>query len=188
MRLNELISNILEKNQFPYDTISGLSLIPFRQEILNCDEFSEVEELIIVDVPTTMIDEEKIIVKTRISPKNFIFGKKVILYSFQLTPPTYDPKNMIEPIDNIGLYSPLLFNYEKDTSPYRNIILKFSPDISWMEDEIDVDDLNKKIPINSVREKLHRNLDLILDNPERFIPKGNRGLIIRGVFELKEIK
>ncbi len=145
----------------------------FRERILQCEEFSETKDLIIMDSPNQEIFGKVIEAKTMKMPnENFKFIGPVALYTFFLTPPIYKlEKFILEENSNIGLITPLF--YSPEFEPIRKIILNFTPDNRHSLSE------------KEFRAQLHQNLDILLDNPKLYTPEGERALLVRGSFKIK---
>jgi hypothetical protein len=170
MKLKELIEQILgdlqtETNIIDVfnDTLTGekkLSLI--KDKLLECEEFSECEELLFLDKPVyeDTINDKKYLVETfKVYDGHKISGK-VWLYSIMLTPKMY--QNEFTTVkDGAGitpiLYNPITFN------PMKKIMLEFNPQ----------DNPNQ----------LHDLMDKVINNPSEYEIKGERYALIRCYIE-----
>jgi hypothetical protein len=154
-------------------SLPSIKIKEFRDQILQCEEFSETKDLIIMDMPNQEVFGKVIESKTMKMPdENFKFIGPVALYTFFLTPPIYKLEKFIsEENNNIGLITPLF--YSPDFEPIRKIILNFSPDNKHFLNE------------NELRAQLHQNLDILLNDPKSFTPEGERSLLVRGSFKIK---
>jgi hypothetical protein len=61
--------------------------------------------------------------------------------------------------------------------PTKKIVLTFSPEM--VQDILNIDTEQEQ------RQILHKLLDDVLDNPEEYRVKGERGILVRGVFKTK---
>jgi hypothetical protein len=85
----------------------------------------------------------------------------------------FDPKTMHTPVLDGACITPTM--YDPTTfEPKKKIVLEFSPEALQ-------DDVNSTEEVK--RKQLHETLDKILDNPENYQIKGERGLLVRGYFE-----
>lgn len=204
MKLQELINEILSsgelKNKKGYavkvegltdSTIYGEELEPYIDRIKQCEEFSECDEIVIMKYPVT-IDEEKNKIQNKtykVVPQQKFKGKCYLL-SLALTPEMYDPKKMYEPVLDGACITPTLYDPETFI-PRKKIVLEFSPEAS-QDQSIYV--LGNPSMINDLettqqeqlRKKLHETLDKVFDNPEMYQVKGEKGVMIRGAFEVVE--
>jgi len=171
MKLKNLVISIVGDKED--QNIVGLENI--REQILQCDEFSETKNLIIANSPAFNCLGKVITCTSWKALEDFKFKGTVCLYALSLTPVVYRAEDLFDiPLDKIGAISPIIYhpdNYE----PTKKIILSFSPDSSVLE---------KKGVKNEtqLRAMLHKNLDIILDNTKEFQPEGYKALIIRGYF------
>lgn len=204
MKLQELINEILSsgelKNKKGYlvnvqgltdNMIYGEELEPYLERIKQCDEFSECDEIVIMKYPVTL-DENNNSIQPKIYKvvPNQKFKGKCYLLSLALTPEMFDPKKIHEPVLNGACITPTIYNSET-FEPKKKIVLEFSPEVaqdqyiyglgtpSMIEDA-------EKNGETILRKQLHETLDKILDNPENYQIKGEKGVMVRGVFELVE--
>jgi hypothetical protein len=116
------------------------------------------------------------------------FKGKCYLLSLALTPEMFDPKKIHEPVLYGACITPTIYNPET-FEPKKKIVLEFSPEIS--QDKTiyaygnpsminDIEDTYEQ----QLRKQLHETLDKILDNPELYQVKGEKGVMVRGIFEL----
>jgi len=128
------------------------------------DEFSECD-LDIIDSP--IFDG----VQTQVLKlgKNTRFKGKMLLYSITLTPTMYNPESFRKPIKDGCVITPTIYNPE-DFTPFKEIIIRFN-----VEAEPGITEEMKK-------EEIKRRLEDILNNPKDYETKGERGILIRGVF------
>jgi hypothetical protein len=200
MKIQELIKEILESEEFQIkknksgifnETIYGEELEPYLERIKQCEEFSECEELIIIKLPVTKLENGKnAIPLTYKLGEGLKFKGKCHLLSLALTPEMFDPKKIHEPVLDGACITPTIYDPET-FEPKKKIVLEFSPEIS--QDKTiyaygnpsminDIEDTYEQ----QLRKQLHETLDKILDNPENYQIKGEKGVMVRGAFELVE--
>jgi len=182
MKLQELVLDIFSSGEYPKtdlkfgysnETIYGEDLEQFKERILQTEEFSECEELIILKHPTVDLDGEVKLVETRRLGENQKFKGKCYLLSLAHTPEMFDPKTMHTPVLDGASITPTMYD-PVTFQPKRKIVLEFSAES--IKDDINSTEEDK-------RKQLHETLDKILDNPEYYQVKGYRGILIRGLFE-----
>jgi len=204
MKLQELINEIFSsgelKNKKGYlvnvngltdNTIYGEELEPYLERIKQCEEFSECEEIVIMKIPVTLDENNKNIqTKNYKVLTNHKFKGKCYLLSLYLTPEMFDPKKIHEPVLDGACITPTIYN-PITFEPKKKIVLEFSPEIS--QDQTiyafgnpsminDVENTQQE----QLRKRLHETLDKIFDNPEIYQVKGEKGVIVRGMFEVVE--
>ena len=184
MKLKEVLKEILSKPIEPMDkfglmdtTLYGEQLTEYKEQILSCDEFSECDELTILKTPMMSIDDKPYSVQTYRLGEGQKFKGKCYLLSLALTPEMYDPNTLHEPVKDGATLTPLLYD-PQTFKPNRKIVLNFSPERE-MGSSTD--------PDGDVKRELHELLDKVLDNPSDYTVKGDRGVLVRGVFEKNEI-
>jgi hypothetical protein len=204
MKLQELINEILSsgelknKKGFLVDvkgltdnTIYGEDLEPYLERIKECEEFSECDEIVIMKHPVTL-DENNNTIQPKIYKlvPNQKFKGKCYLLSLALTPEMFDPKKIHEPVLDGACITPTI--YSPDTfEPKKKIVLEFSPEISQdktiygLGSPSMIEDAEKNGEV-ILRKQLHETLDKILDNPENYQIKGEKGVMVRGMFEIVE--
>lgn len=179
MKLAELLQ-ILFKNG-PIDNfnndigdylISGDMLKNYKDELMKCDEFSEVLDIQFVTLPSIETNNTSTHVKSYIVKEGMKLQGNVILYSISLTPEMYSPN--FEIVKNgasisPSIYSPITF------TPYKIISLTWTPELAQ--------DISVTFGENELRKRLHDTLDDILDNPDEYRIKGQRSIMIRGLFD-----
>jgi hypothetical protein len=187
MKLKELIDEILSSGELGNKkgylvnvkgltdtTIYGEELEPYIDRIKQCEEFSECDEIVIMKHPVTLDENKKTIqsLTYKVGP-NQKFKGKCYLLSLALTPEMYDPKKIHEPVLDGACITPTM--YDPTTfEPKKKIVLEFSPEALQ-------DDINSTEEVK--RKQLHETLDKILDNPESYQVKGEKGVLVRGLFE-----
>lgn len=184
MKLKELIAEITSSTECLY----GEELNPYKERILQCEEFSECEELIIMKYPVTILENgrnvQNVTYKQQEGQK---FKGKCYLLSLSLTPQMFDPKTMHTPVLDGACITPTM--YDPTTfEPKKKIVLEFSPEfaqdytIYGLGSPSMIKDAEKNGE-TIIRKQLHETLDRILDNPDSYEIKGERALLVRGYFE-----
>ena len=169
MKLKELLEKFGQLDEFSNapSLYGKKQLEPLKEQILQCDEFSECTELHILDFPKIefKIDNKILLVQTYKPTDKSRFKGKCYLLSLSLTPEIYDPSLIITPVKDGAAISQSI--YDPNTfMPTKKILLEYNP----------YDD-------SSDRNYLHKLLDNVLDNPEDYRVKGEKYLMIRGIFE-----
>jgi hypothetical protein len=177
MKLKELLTNTFGENvSYPNDQLGKLKLEPLKEELLKCDEFSECEGIEFMEFPVQLIEGKSYSAQTMKLGDNTKFDGKVFLYNLSFTPEMFDPNSLHTPVKNGALITPALYN-PITFEPTKKIVLTFSPemvqDVSGANDEL------------TLRNDIHKLLDDVLDNPEEYKVKGERGVLVRGVFKTK---
>lgn len=204
MKLQELINEILSsgelKNKKGFavkvegltdSTIYGEELEPYLERIKQCEEFSDCDEIVIMKFPVTTDEQGNgVTTKTyKIVPQQKFKGKCYLL-SLALTPEMYDPKKIHESVLDGACITPTLYDPET-FMPKKKIVLEFSPEASQDQS---IYALGNPSMINGLennhqeqlRKKLHETLDKVFDNPEMYQVKGEKGVMVRGAFEVVE--
>jgi hypothetical protein len=181
MKLKELLDQIFKDNPIPtnkfgisdYTLYGSQTLEPLKDKLLECDELKNLYSLRFVDTPTFRAGDETYTVETyKLMDVSKFKGAGVIL-SIALTPEMYDPNVLIKPVKDGAAISPTFYN-PTNFEPYKRILLEFSP-------ERKQDGISNHEEI--VRQELHDLLDKVLDNPEDYRVKGERSVLIRGIFQ-----
>lgn len=166
MKIKELIPLWITE----LDHVTGFSVAVKKQImkenfelIKNCDEFSDVDELILLESPMVKDGEGNIIdIPTFKLNDKMKFKGKCYIYSISETPKTYNTEDLLTPVKDGVSVSPILYNY-KDFSPYKTIVLPYN--------------------FNEPSEKLHELLDKVLDNIDEYTIPFTNDILIRGIFE-----
>ena len=197
MKLQELLSEIFSSGEYPkvnsrfgivHETIYGEDLEQFKERILQTEEFSECEELIIMKHPIIAVENGKTVHNlTYKHQEGQKFKGKCYLLSLALTPEMFDPKTMHTPVLDGACITPTM--YDPTTfEPKKKIVLEFSPEM--VQDQYIyavgspsmIEEAEKNVE-SIIGKQLHETLDKILDNPELYRVKGEKGLLVRGYFE-----
>ena len=184
MKLKELIAEITSSTEYLY----GEELEPYKERILQCEEFSECEELIIMKYPVTILENGRTVQNvTYKQQEGQKFKGKCYLLSLSLTPQMFDPKTMHTPVLDGACITPTM--YDPTTfEPKKKIVLEFSPEFSQdqyiygLGTPSMIEEAEKNVE-SIIRKQLHETLDKIFDNPESYEIKGERSLLVRGYFE-----
>jgi len=168
MKLQELVKDLFEErlNDVYFNTpeLSNNELELMKEALMKCDEFKEATEFVILSTP--FVDNGKNPIKTDTIKigDNIKFKNRVYLYNIMQTPEMFDPKTMHVPVKNGACITPV--QYDPITFiPRKQILLSVN-----VEQEMD-------------RKATHDLLDDILDNPKEYSVKGERGILVRGIFE-----
>ena len=197
MKLQELLSEIFSSGEYPkvnsrfgivHETIYGEDLEQFKERILQTEEFSECEELIIMKHPIIAVENGKTVHNlTYKHQEGQKFKGKCYLLSLALTPEMFDPKTMHTPVLDGACITPTM--YDPTTfEPKKKIVLEFSPEFSQdqyiygLGSPSMIEEAEKNVE-SIIGKQLHETLDKILDNPELYRVKGEKGLLVRGYFE-----
>jgi hypothetical protein len=99
------------------------------------------------------------------------------LLSLALTPEVFNPDTIHTPVKDGACITPLVYNPET-FKPLRKIVLEYNPERA--QDGLIDGDYELKMEMKDL-------LDKVLDNPYDYQVKGERGVLVRGVFEKNEI-
>lgn len=158
MKLREILT---EKYFEGNPNIQGKYLELLLSLISTADEFSECEVRLSKDAKKSLTHK-------------FENGRKYkgiyYIYSISETPLIYDPNKLYEPVKDGGAITPTFYD-PLNFTPYKKIILQLSPEAS------ESDEYKK--------EKLRNLLNDILDRPEDYQSKGERGFLIKGYVQDK---
>ena len=182
MKLQELLSEIFSSGEYPkvnsrfgivHETIYGEDLEQFKERILQTEEFSECEELIIMKHPIIAVENGKTVHNlTYKHQEGQKFKGKCYLLSLALTPEMFDPKTMHTPVLDGACITPTM--YDPTTfEPKKKIVLEFSPEfnqdqyIYGLGSPSMIEEAEKNVE-SIIGKQLHETLDKILDNPELY--------------------
>lgn len=186
MKLKELLTEIFggtpnNDHQFGFDglTLYGRDdLSQYKERILQCEEFSECTELNFMNMPMILSNDDA---PLKADTYKLVEGQKFkgvcYLLSLALTPEVFNPDTLHTPVKDGACITPLVYNPET-FKPLRKIVLEYSPERA--QDGIVDGEYELKMEMKSL-------LDKVLDNPYDYQVKGERGVIVRGVFEKNEI-
>ncbi len=194
MKLKELLDEIFKDGPKPindgsfitdYCLYGSKNLEPYKQKLLECDEFKGLSDIVFVDLPTFELNGKTVIVPTyKVGDETKFKGVGYIL-SVSLTPKIYDPNKLHTPVKDGAVITPTTYN-SQTLEPSKKIVLEFSPEMA--QDNVINKILGKvegstEDPDSILRKHLHDLLDKVLDNPKEYVPEGHRGVMIRGVFD-----
>ena len=187
MNLKEKLVKILknrksEPGQGPFNqdlTIyGGLQLETIKEILLEDETFKDCKPLNFLSQPTIEIDGKAMTAQSIKWSEGLKLKGKSYLLSLSLTPELYNPDSIYDVVKDGAAITPTLYDPET-FKPKRKIVLEFSPERK-QDFVINDEDI--------VRLELHALLDKVLDDPDTFRVKGERGLLIRGIFEEIESK
>jgi len=171
MKLKELL---LKRFIGPNDQFTKLELEPLKEELLECDEFLGCEEINFMEAPIEIINDSTYVAQTMKIGNDTEFVGTPYIYNISFTPEIYDPNSVHKPVKDGAAITPLLYN-PTTFEPSRKIVLQFNPE--GLMDE--TSDETKKQEIRDLLEK-------VLQNPKEYVIKGERGIMVRGVFETEK--
>ena len=187
MNLKEKLVEILknrksEPGQGPFNQdltlYGGLQLETIKEILLEDETFKDCEPLNFMSHPTIVIDDKPMVAQSIKWSEGLKLKGKCYILSLSLTPEMYNPDSIHTVVKDGAAITPTLYD-PKTFKPKRKIVLEFSPERK-QDFQINDDDI--------VRLELHALLDKVLDDPDTFRVKGERGLLIRGIFEEIESK
>lgn len=180
MKLKELLTNTFGENvSYPNDQFKKLELESLKEELLKCDEFSECEGIEFMEFPVQLIEGKSYSAQTMKLGDNTKFDGKVFLYNLSFTPEMFDPNSLHTTVKNGALITPALYD-PMTFEPTKKIVLTWSPE---MAQDLLVPNNNEVTLKNDIR----KLLDDVLENPEEYQIKGERGILVRGVFKTKNV-
>ena len=180
MKLKELLTNTFGENvSYPNDQFKKLELESLKEELLKCDEFSECEGIEFMEFPVQLIEGKSYSAQTMKLGDNIKFDGKVFLYNLSFTPAMFDPNKIHTPVKNGAAITPALYD-PMTFEPTKKIVLTWSPE---MAQDLLVPNNNEVTLKNDIR----KLLDDVLENPEEYQIKGERGILVRGVFKTKNV-
>ncbi len=191
MKLKELLEDVFKDGEKkPYNipsSVGNINLIglknytlygedelsDIKEKLLECEEFSEVTELEFMSTPIISVDGNPLMAQSfKINDGVRLMGKGYLL-SVMLSPEMYDPNKVNQPVKDGACITPTFYNPET-FEPTKKIVLTYSPERP--ANEMGSEEL--------IRQELHDLLDKVFDNPEEYAVKGERGVLVRGVFEV----
>lgn len=188
MKLKELLTEIFGEtpnndHQFGFDglTLYGRdNLSQYKERILQCEEFSECTELNFMNMPTILSNDD-LPLKADTYKLVLVEGQKFkgvcYLLSLALTPEVFNPDTLHTPVKDGACITPTVYNPET-FKPLKKIVLEYSPERA--QDGLVDGEYELKMEMKDL-------LDKVLDNPYDYQVKGERGVIVRGVFERNEL-
>ena len=181
MKLKELLTNTFGENvSYPNDQFKKLELESLKEELLKCDEFSECEGIEFMEFPVQLIEGKSYSAQTMKLGDNTKFDGKVFLYNLSFTPEMFDPNSLHTTVKNGALITPALYD-PMTFEPTKKIVLTWSPEMA--QDVVGHHNNFEATLKNDIR----KLLDDVLKNPEEYRVKGERGILVRGVFKTKNV-
>ena len=179
MKLKELLTEKFEGRELEFPSYQFLKkdLEPIKEELLKCEEFMFCDDIVFIDLPAQIIDDTTLTSQTFKIGDNTKFKGKVYLYNLSLSPIMYDPNKLLTPVKNGAAIGPTIYD-PTDFTPRKHILLTWNPEMSQ-----DIIGLQKEL---TFKNDIHKLLDDVLNNPEEYKVKGERGLLLRGVCETVE--
>ena len=186
MKLKELLTEIFGETPQRDDTFGfdGLTLYgrdnlePYKERILQCEEFSECTELNFMNMPMILSNDD---LPLKADTYKLVEGQKFkgvcYLLSLALTPEVFNPDTLHTPVKDGACITPTVYNPET-FKPLKKIVLEYSPERA--QDGLVDGEYELKMEMKDL-------LDKVLDNPYDYQVKGERGVIVRGVFERNEL-
>jgi hypothetical protein len=175
MKLKELLKNVFgEDVSYPNDQFTKSKLESLKEELLKCDEFLGCEGIDFMEYPVQVIDGTAYTAQTMKLGNGITFVGTPYIYNISFTPEMYDPNSIHTPAKDGAAITPTLYN-PMTFEPTKKIVLHFNPEGLMGE----TSDETKKQEIRDLLEK-------VLQNPEEYQIKGERGIMVRGVFKTKE--
>lgn len=178
MKLKELLEREFKDGpkiygKHPTETVyvlKGKELDRVKEELMSCDEFLDVEDIVVSSNATTYPLTMSIVKLT----EDIRFNKILYLNEISLTSTLYSPEDFNIEIKDGCSISPVLYSQE-DFIPYKKISIKVN-----VESLADYKD--------EYRKELHLKLDDMLDNKSEYELKGVRGVLIRfkGSYDVSE--
>lgn len=184
MKLKDLLKEIYTVRLTKFNTVDNGNLYElnkdhltmFKEMLLDCEEFRDVDDLIIPNHSVLLMGSHNAINSISLKLCDGVrFINRCYLHSITLTPPLYDPNKMNKFVKNNAMVTPTIYDPENFT-PYKEIRLKWSPELAQ-------DVFNIPEEENNLRRDLHDVLDDILDNMNDYQIRPVRGVIVKGVFE-----
>jgi hypothetical protein len=161
----------------PTDQYRKLDLEPLKDELLKCDEFSECEGIDFMDFFFLEMDGTTYQAQTIKLGDDTKFVGKVTLYNMFFTPEMFDPNKIHTTVKDGALITPTLYD-PMTFLPTKKIVLTWNPEIK--QDILNIDTEQEQ------RQILHNLLDNVLENPEEYELKGDRSVLVRGIFKTKK--
>ena len=172
MELEEIIKEIVTKKGNYNERITKEDLIPYYYYLNNCTVFKDCKVNFYVDGDTTVLGKPfSQSIKLSNSP---MFKGTIWIEDFTVTPPVYIVDELNKRPDNDAIISPALYNPD-DFTAYKYIKIWFSPD-----------NLNDDYGDSVLRNSLIGKFNDVINNPDKYTAPKTHGLIMRGIFTMKE--
>lgn len=178
MKLKELLIEIFEENK--EEVVKNFGWLNYdvlkqnEQRLRNCDEFKNVKDFRIIQFPDIENEKGKIIPrqKWKLSDK-LSFGNKLYIQTISITPETFNPETIYNPVKDGACITPAIYNKET-FKPMKKICIEFSPE-ELQDGEIIGDEKKKKELITLFKK--------VLDSPEEYSCKGESEFIIGAIYD-----
>jgi hypothetical protein len=183
MFLKDLLTDIFKTTgHFNYGgmldyLLMGDNLELFKDMLMGCDEFMDVERFEIIRQPIIPrvigLPMESEIIKINSGTR---FTGNFKIFSISLTPEMFDPNLMYKPVHEGASISPTIYD-ETTFTPKKTITMTWSPELAQ--------DVRAFQPLENTyryRQEFHDLLDRILNTPEQYQMKGFRSIMVRGIF------
>jgi len=153
-------------------------LSQYKERILQCEEFSECTELNFMNMPMILSNDD---LPLKADSYKLVEGQKFkgvcYLLSLALTPEVFNPDTLHTPVKDGACITPTVYNPET-FKPFKKIVLEYNPERA--QDGLVDGDYELKMEMKDL-------LDKVLNKPYDYQVKGERGVLVRGVFERNEI-
>lgn len=176
----------LENYYYGVDNLTQTQITSVENLLKEHFGFSKIEWM---DLPAGLItnsqgEEMAVVAKTKLvgdTPIDDYKDRTCYFYQIVYSPVIYDPKDITIPVKDGMVISPLLYN-PATFEPSRKITIEWKPEDLFHEKDIQ--------PITWEDEKtyLREKLEALLANPDKYKPKGRRGLMIRYALDKTEEK
>jgi hypothetical protein len=151
-----------------------LSIEDFKKRLLECEEFENTKELVIIDKPIMKHSSGKLkTVQTMFLTEGIKFKEKVYLYNIFLSPETYETAELTKPVKDDILVLPTLFDSETFT-PRKGLTVFWSP-----EQRQDFQASYDKSDEEFIKEQIIDKVRKALESPGDYKPKAKRKIAMR---------
>jgi len=178
MKIKELLDKVIEPH-FRNDKMIPKYLKLYKDQLLKCEEFKDIDDLIIIDEPDFTLGDgdldESFNSKYIKLDSDIKLKGTVYLYGISLTPELFNPCLHLTQFKENALVTPTMYD-PKNLTPYQYFMIKWSPEFAQ--------DMIGTGQEPDLRKILHDKLDELIDNQEKYRIKGERGVMIRGVFDI----
>ena len=166
MKLQNLLSDALLNPSINSETtdLTGEMLNQIKDSLLKCEEFSDVDELIILDTPNLTIGTKNFTCSTLKIGSSTKFRKRAYVYGIYLSPICFNIASLSNTFKKGASILPTQYD-PYSFEPFKTIILKYNP-------------TDENCEVNT--QKL---LNDVIENPEKYEHTGERSIMIRGIFE-----
>lgn len=184
MQLVELLRELNVSDQLNENRLDPTWLRLNMKALQECDEFKECN-LQVVDMPIFTIPVNPLLSQNK-TISTMIYNLQTdtqfvgtgYIYQILLSPKVIDAADLLNTVKDGCLITPIVYDTER-WEPNRKIVMSY-------DTEVYPEFGSKQYPVELIREKLHEQLDKILDNPTEFLLVGKSGIQIRGYFTFKD--